>query len=89
MNKEQFLEMLSDFADSVAVEALADQAEGKGYFNEAAPKAEASEQKCNIDATTAVSAMKKFIDYINGMPCPKSRFIKDLKLSEIIKLFNL
>lgn len=89
MNKEQFLETMFNIVDKKIVEALADQAEGKGYFNEAAPKAEASEQKCNIDATTAASAMKKFIDYINGMPCPKSRFIKDLKLSEIIKLFNL
>lgn len=34
MNKEQFIEVLSGFINPRMVEALAEQAEGKGYFEE-------------------------------------------------------
>lgn len=54
MNKEQFIEVLSGFIAPRMVEALAEQAEGKGYFEE-----NTSTQDCPIDIARMAEAARK------------------------------
>ena len=80
MNKAQFIEILSNFIDSRLVEALAEQAEDKGYFGEEVvgkvilikkrkfinQKEERSEQVCIPKTVKTVRAIRK--DF-NGDEC--------------------